>query len=77
MISYQDILNIGQTLSSIKCIQTHNFSSQFIIELNEDDFKKIDEDLFYRQHIEDVDFIPSDNTITVAFDNFMIIIKKR
>lgn len=52
-------------------------TSELTIKLNEKDFKKVDEDLFYRiKEEEDSKFIPSDSEINLSFNKLMIKIIK-
>ena len=46
------------------------------IYVNTDEFKKVDEDLYYRNRTDEKqEFIPSDGEIIVNFDNVKILIK--
>lgn len=48
------------------------------INVNDEEFKLIDEDLFYRlREDETQEFVPSDGIINVNFDNVKIIIKNK
>lgn len=52
--------------------------SELFIYLNEDEFKKVDEDLFYRNRKdESQEFIPSEGEIDINFDNVKIIVKQK
>lgn len=51
--------------------------SELVIHLNENEFKKVDEDLFYRnRESEEQEFIPSDNEIDINLDSLKIVVKK-
>lgn len=51
--------------------------SSLIIRLPRNEFKKVDEDLFYRNRDNDnEDYVPSDDEIHVSFDNVNVIIQK-
>ena len=52
--------------------------AELIIYLNEEEFKRVDEDLFYRNRRGDrEDFIPSEGEIDINFDGVKIIVKQR
>lgn len=51
--------------------------AELSIYVSEDEFKKIDEDLYYRNRVNDEqDFIPSEGEIIVNFDMVKIIVKQ-
>jgi hypothetical protein len=53
------------------------YKSELFVYVDENDFKKIDEDLYYRNKEDDSDkFIPSDNEIIINFEMVKIIVKK-
>ena len=52
--------------------------STLVIKLPSKEFKKVDEDLFYRnRQSDDEEYIPSDNDIDISFNNVKIIINKK
>jgi hypothetical protein len=52
--------------------------AELIIYLNKEEFKKVDEDLFYRTKRGDKsDFIPSEGEIDINFEGVKLIIKER
>lgn len=72
------IFELGQMISSKLKDDGITQQSELCIYLNEEEFKKVDEDLFYRnRQDESQEFIPSDGEIDINFDNVKIIVKKR
>lgn len=71
MNSY-DIAEIGLYVSN----WLHRFhlsrESELVIPLSEDVFRKIDEDLYYRQNPDGTDFVPSEDEIAINFENCSI-----
>ena len=52
--------------------------AEITILLNDEEFKKVDEDLFYRNRKdESEEFVPSEGEIDVTFENANIIIKNK
>lgn len=52
--------------------------AELTIYLNEEEFKKVDEDLFYRTRRDDkADFVPSEGEIDINFEGVKIIVKQR
>ena len=52
--------------------------AELIVYLNEEEFKKVDEDLFYRTKRDDkADFVPSEGEIDINFEAVKIIVKQR
>lgn len=71
------IFELGQTISSKLEDDGITQQSEFYIYLNKEEFKKVDEDLFYRNREDETqEFIPSDGEIDINFDNVKIIIKQ-
>ena len=72
------IFELGQTISSKLKEDGITQKSELVIYLNEEEFKKVDEDLFYRTRREDKqDFIPSEGEIDINFETVKIIIKQK
>ncbi len=72
------IFELGQNISSKLNEDGVTQQSELYIYLNEDEFKKVDEDLFYRNRKdESQEFIPSEGEIDINFDNVNIIIKQK
>ena len=72
------IFELGQMISSKLNEDGVTQQSELYIYLNEDEFKKVDEDLFYRNRKdESQEFIPSEGEIDINFDNVNIIINKK
>jgi hypothetical protein len=52
--------------------------AELTIYLNDEEFKKVDEDLFYRTRRDDkTDFVPSEGEIDINFEGVKFIIKQR
>ena len=72
------IFELGNIISSKLNEDGVTQQSELYIYLNEEEFKKVDEDLFYRNRKdESQEFIPSEGEIDINFDNVNIIIKKK
>jgi hypothetical protein len=72
------IFELGQDITSKLKDDGVTIKSEFIIFLNEEEFKRVDEDLFYRnRQNEDEEFIPSDSEIDINFELVIIVIKKK
>ena len=72
------IFELGQMVSSKLKEDGIAQQSKLDIYLNEEEFKKVDEDLFYRNRkSEDDKFIPSEGEININFDMVKIIIKQK
>jgi hypothetical protein len=71
------ILELGKTISPMLVNGGISRQAELVIYVNKDEFKKIDEDLYYRNKKEDSqEFIPSDGEIVVNIDMVKIIIKE-
>jgi len=72
------IFELGQMVSSKLREDGITQKSELCVYLNEEEFKKVDEDLFYRTKRGDrEDFIPSEGEIDINFDGVKIIVKQR
>ena len=49
--------------------------SKLAINVTNDELRKIDEDLYYRNNPNGTDYVPSDGELLVTFDNLIIEIK--
>ena len=70
------IFELGQFIS--EKLRDDGVEEQAILSIyvNEDEFKKVDEDLYYRNRTDEKqEFVPSDGEIIVNFDNVKILIK--
>ena len=71
------IFELGQMVSSKLKEEGIAQKSELYIYLNDEEFKKVDEDLFYRTRRGDKeDFIPSEGEIDVNFEGVKIIVKQ-
>jgi hypothetical protein len=72
-----NIFDLGKTISDKLVKDGIKYKSELFVYVDENDFKKIDEDLYYRNKEDDSDkFIPSDNEIIINFEMVKIIVKK-
>lgn len=72
------IFELGQMVSSKLREDGITQKSELCVYLNEEEFKKVDEDLFYRTKRGDrEDFIPSEGEIDINFEGVKIIVKQR
>lgn len=72
-----NIADFGSMLSD-KLYELGITDSTLVIKLPSKEFKKVDEDLFYRnRQSDDEEYIPSDNDIDISFNNVKIIINKK
>lgn len=74
-INSKDLFDIGTYLSDKMSEYKLGNKNELSIEVDEESFKKIDEDLYYRNNGEG-EFTPSFSTITVKFPFLDIKIKK-
>ena len=71
------IIELGNFISSFLKENGVNTQSQLVIYLNAEEFKKVDEDLFYRNRKnENNEFIPSEGKIVINFDAIKVIINQ-
>ena len=72
------IAEIGNFLSDKLYENGISEKAMLNIYINEEEFKKVDEDLFYRNKKDDNDeFVPSEGEININFDHVEIIIKEK
>ena len=75
---YVGIIDLGSVLSEKLAEYGVGNETTITINLNEEEFKKVDEDLFYRNRkSEEDEFIPSEGEIDIKYDSVRIIIKKK
>ena len=73
-----NILELGQLISNKLNENGINEQSELIIYVNSNQFRKIDEDLFYRNNTnEKKEFIPSEGEIIVNFEGVRFLIKEK
>lgn len=71
------IFELGSTVSSSLERDGITEKAELTVYVNDEQFKKVDEDLFYRNNQDGKqEFIPSDGEININFDKVKIIIKK-
>jgi len=72
------IIELGNTISSKLDEDGIKEQSELYVYLDENEFKKVDEDLFYRNRKdENEEFVPSDGEIKVKFERVTIIVKEK
>lgn len=72
------IFEVGQMISEKLKDDGVTNQSELYVYLNEDEFKKVDEDLFLRNRkSSDDEFIPSEGEINIIIDLVKIIIKQK
>lgn len=72
------IFNLGKTISSMLAEDGITEKSELFVYVSEAEFKKVDEDLFYRNKKDDSDeFVPSEGEININFDKVKVVIKKK
>ena len=72
----RNIAELGQMINDKLREDGIKQKAELIINVNKDEFRKIDEDLFYRNNEKKEELIPSEDEIIVNFDNVQIIIKE-
>jgi len=73
-----NIVELGNLLSEKLEEFGINNKAELYVHIDNDDFKKVDEDLFYRNKTdESQEFIPSDGEIDINFDRVKIIVKNK
>lgn len=70
------LIELGNTVSEILTKANVKDNSILHIKVDEESFKKIDEDLYYRNDEKKEEFLPSENEIILKFLNLMIFIEK-
>jgi hypothetical protein len=72
------IFELGQMVSSKLREDGITQKSELCVYLNEEEFKKVDEDLFYRtKRGNREDFVPSEGEIDINFEGVKIIVKQK
>lgn len=72
------IFSLGSVLSETLAEYGVKEKADLIIYLNEEEFKMVDEDLFYRNRKDEKEeFIPSEGEIDITFEGANITIKKK
>lgn len=70
------IFELGQMISSKLKEDGITQKSELCVYLNEEEFRRVDEDLFFRNRRGDrEDFVPSDGEIDINFEGVKVIIK--
>ena len=72
------IVELGDIISEKLAEDGVTEKAELTVYVNDDEFKKIDEDLFYRtRKDENTEFVPSEGEIDVNFEGVNIIIKQK
>lgn len=70
------IADIGDIVSQ-KLGEYNVHDASLVIKLPAYEFSKVDEDLFYRNKVDDsIKYAPSDDSINISFDNVKIVVIK-
>lgn len=77
ILNFFEIVNIGREIEELMLSCMHQEKSEFTIYVDESTFKKLDEDIYYRQFPDGKDFRPSDDTIVVNLEYLVVFIKKK
>ena len=77
-LSSMSIFSLGSVLSETLAEYGVKEKADLIIYLNDEEFKMVDEDLFYRNRKDEKEeFVPSDGEIDINFEGVNITIKKK
>ena len=77
-LSSMSIFSLGSVLSETLAEYGVREKADLTIYLNEEEFSKVDEDLFYRNRKdENEEFVASEGEIDITFEGANIIIKKK
>ncbi len=77
-LGFANIVELGDKLSEMLGKNGIETMSELIVYLDDNEFIKVDEDLFYRNRKDESEkFIPSDDEIDITFDLVKIIIRKK
>jgi hypothetical protein len=76
MLDKNTLIMLGNTVSEMLIKAKVKEESVLHIKVDEYSFKKIDEDLFYRDEDNKKDFLPSEDNIQLKFNNLLIFIEK-
>jgi hypothetical protein len=77
-LSSMSIFSLGSVLSETLTEYGVKEKADLVIYLNDEEFKMVDEDLFYRNRKDDKEeFVPSEGEIDINFELAKIIIKKK
>jgi hypothetical protein len=77
-LSSMSIFSLGSVLSETLTEYGVKEKADLVIYLNDEEFKMVDEDLFYRNRKDEKEeFIPSEGEIDITFEGVNITIKKK
>lgn len=77
-LGFVNIVELGDTISDKLRECGVKDKGDLIIYLDKDNFKKVDEDLFYRNRkSEEEEFVPSEGEININFSGVRMIIKEK
>ena len=77
-LSSMSIFSLGSVLSETLAEYGVKEKADLVIYLNDEEFKLVDEDLFYRNRKDEKDeFIPSEGEIDITFEGVNITVKKK
>ena len=77
-LSSMSIFSLGSVLTETLAEYGVREKADLTLYLNDEEFNKVDEDLFYRNRKdENEEFIPSDGEIDITFEGVNLVIKKK
>lgn len=76
-LDFFEILNIGRTIEAMLLVCSNEEKNELTIYVEDELFKKLDEDIYYRKFPDGKDFQPSEETIIINFDYLVITIRKK
>lgn len=76
-LGFFELVELGQSVERqlVQCSNTEK--NELKIYVDSESFRKIDEDMYYRQFPDGEDFVPSDDTILINFDYITLVIVKK
>lgn len=76
-MGFFELMELGSNIEQQLLLYNNKERNELKIYVDEESFKKIDEDMYYRQFPDGKDFQPSDDTIIINFEYLRIIISKK
>lgn len=75
-LGYNQILDLGQTIARKITEFNVNVPTRLTISLSDSDFRKVDEELYYRGTNKETEYIPANNEVIVNFGSCKIVFEK-
>lgn len=76
-LGFFELIEIGQMVEKQLVLCDNKERNKLVIKVPSDIFRKIDEDMYYRQNPDGKDFKPSEHTILINFNFLTIEINKK